>query len=179
VDPGGIYPFCRLTSWTGQHLPEWQSLNPLLVAISEQFRGHVHDRWAAQKAVADATRPEWVVPGTPFTTVTVNNTYSTGLHRDMGDLAEGFSTLAVCRRGEYQGGVLVFARYRVGVDMRHGDLLLLDPHEWHGNTDIEAMSDDAERISLVAYFRTKVQACGPAEVEEAKAYEYAARRSAR
>jgi len=171
--PGGKV-FCRLTAWTGRNLPQWRTLHPLLRAVAERFGEHVPARAAAQQAYADAADPAWVVPGTPFTTVTVNNSYSTGMHTDRGDLDAGFSTIAVHRRGEYDGGVLVFPEYRIGVDMRDGDLLLMDAHEWHANTPMTCACGvrlwgpckacGAERISVVAYFRTKVAECGtPAE----------------
>lgn len=192
VDPGpsvtragGRLPVCRMTAWTGSHVPEWHSLQPLFQRIGDLFREHVPDRWAVQQQWADRTEPDWVIPGTPFTTVTVNNTYSTGVHQDAGDLAEGFSTLAVCRRGGYSGGALVLARYRLAVEMHDGDLLLFDAHEWHGNTAMTCPHTDGqlarpcpagcERISLVSYYRTKLAGCGSADAEAAKAVEYLAR----
>ncbi len=178
VDGGGsMYRFCRLTSWTGRHLDEWASLRPLFGKVNDLFRRHIPNRWAAQKAAADATHPEWVIPGTVFTTVTVNNTYSTGVHQDAGDLKAGFSTIVCLRRGEYTGGVLVFVRYRVAVDLQDGDLLLLDPHEWHGNTVIDKLTEDAERISVVSYYREGMSECDTAEAEAAKAQHYADSRS--
>jgi hypothetical protein len=173
VDPGGIYPFCRLSSWTGLHLPEWESLQPLLHAIDRAFYKHEPKRWHVQYQRIQQVPPEWVVPATVFTTVTVNNTYSSGVHKDKGDLAEGFSTLAVWSEG-LTGGTLVFPRWRVGVTMRTGDLLLLDAHEYHGNT---VMEGDGERISLVAYMREGMTGCGTWPEEEAKARAYADRRS--
>ncbi len=139
------------------------------------------DRYANQAAVVARTQPEWVIPGTPFSTVTVNNTYPTGVHKDAGDLDSGFSTLSCLRRGSYTGGVLVWPRYRVAADMQDGDLLLMDAHEWHGNTrirpfhdasvhgdpeaDFRPMPDEcagcsAERITVVAYYRTRLETCG-------------------
>jgi hypothetical protein len=187
VDPGpsttrasGRLPVCRLTSWTGKNMPEWQALQPLFQAIAGHMAEQVPDRYQVQQAWADRTHADWVIPDTPFTTVTVNNTYSTGVHQDAGDLEAGFSTLAVCRRGDYTGGQLVLPRYRIAVDMQDGDLLLFDAHEWHGNVAMRCPHDDGEqlarrcpegceRISLVSYFRTKVQQCGTAEAEAAKA----------
>lgn len=167
--------YCRLTAWTGRNLPQWQQLFPLLQVIAERQRQYVNSRATAQQAAADASDPAWVVPGTPFSTVTVNNTYATGVHTDKGDLDAGFSAIAVLRHGEYTGGHLVFPEYRVAVDLRHGDLLLMDAHQWHGNTalvcacgrDLNGPCDycGAERISLVAYFRTKVADCGSPEEE--------------
>lgn len=187
VDPGpsstakGRSPACRLTAWTGKHLPAWQSLTPLFQAIDGHFRARVPDRYLRQQSAAQRTHPEWLIPGTTFTTVTVNNSYSTGVHRDAGDLREGFSTLAVARRGAYTGGHLVLPRYRMAFDLQHGDLLLFDAHEYHGNTAMTCphqekaldrpCAEGCERVSLVSYFRTKVQQCGTTEEELAKAME--------
>lgn len=179
IDPMGQKVNCRLTAWTGRNLPQWEALVPFLQEIAENLKTYVPDRAAVQQQQADLCDPAWVVPGTPFTTITVNNTFPTGVHTDKGDLGEGFSTLACLRRGEYTGGQLVFPEFRVAVDMQHGDLLLLDAHQWHGNTAITCACGEtqrnicttcgAERISVVSYFRTKIVNCGTPEEELRKA----------
>ena len=114
------------------------------------------------------TEADWRISNTPFTTMTVNNNYPTGVHTDKGDLEEGFSCLMSLRKGEYTGGSLIFPEYRVGVNMGEGDLILMDAHQWHGNTNIVKHSDDAERISLVLYYRTDMMFCGTMEAEAEK-----------
>ena len=175
-DPGGPKQFCRLTSWSGKHLARWNELQPFFRQIAEQFQLHVPERYAAQMEYVKRTHPDWVIPGTPFTTITVNNTYPTGVHTDKGDLEAGFSTMAVLRRGQYTGGKLVLVKYRIAVDMQDGDLILFDAHEFHGNTVIETMDDEAERISVVSYYRTRMAECGSASDELVKAVQYAERR---
>jgi len=161
-------PYCRTTMWTGKHTEEFRRLYPLFEHISRLLKEYVPQRFAAQWERAEATDPEWRVPNTPFTTMTVNNTYPTGVHVDKGDLDAGFSCLAVWRRGEYTGGHLTLPEYRLAVDMQDGDLLLMDAHQWHGNTALELGSEDAERISLVLYYRTDMLACGTAGDELGK-----------
>jgi hypothetical protein len=173
------YHFCRLTAWTGRETEQFTTLRPLFQAIGDEFARLVPDRHHAQMEYVRRTEPEWVIPGTPFTTITVNNTYPTGVHTDKGDLEAGFSNLTVLRRGHYTGGVFLFPEYRVGVDMQDGDLLLMDAHEWHGNTLIEPQSDDAERISVVAYYRTKMVECGTAAAEADRAQDLAERQTER
>lgn len=186
-DPNSYRRYCRLTAWTGRNLPKWEALQPFLAAIAKEFETHVPDRYRAQVTQVMATKPEWVIPGTPFTTVTVNNTYPTGMHTDKGDLDQGFSTLACLRRGgSYTGGNLLFPEYRVAVNMADGDLLLMDAHEWHANTDIVCgcgtalfglcPTCGAERISVVSYFRTDMVKCADAETEERRAAEWWAKR---
>jgi hypothetical protein len=182
VDPGGQQRYCRLTAWTGRNLPAWEQLHPLLRAVAGHLEDHVPDRYAAQLAQAELTDPAWVVPGTPFTTVTVNHSYATGTHTDRGDLDAGFSTICCARAGPYTGGHLVFPQYRLAADLRHGDLLLMDAHEWHGNTPMicacgsplagPCKTCGAARTSIVSYFRTKLTACGTPEQEHDKANRY-------
>lgn len=182
VDPMGQQRYCRLTSWTGQNLPSWRKLQPMLQEVARHLAAQVPDRYAAQRDYADASDPAWIVPGTPFSTITVNNTYATGVHTDKGDLDAGFSTITCLRRGEYTGGQLVFPQYRVAVHMRHGDLLLMDAHDWHGNvpvtcacgTDLNGPCPEceAERISVVAYYRTKIAQCGSPEEEYKRAVDW-------
>lgn len=171
-------PFCRLTVWTGRETEQYRTLWPLLEEVSRHFEENVPDRYAVQAKRAAQTHADWVIPGTPFTTLTVNNTYPTGVHTDKGDLDEGFSCLAVIRRGDYSGGRLVFPRYRLAVDLRDRDLLLMDAHEWHGNTNIEKHSEDAERISIVAYYRTNIAECDSFSAEERKRFEHREAKSA-
>ncbi len=148
----------------------------------------VPERFAAQAREAAKTSPDWVIPGTPFSTITVNNSYPTGIHRDQGDLDAGFSTIAVFREGDFRGAKLVFPQYRVAVDLQDRDLILMDAHAWHGNTPLDPdperdmnghlVGDPGfERISVVSYFRTKIAACGSPEEEADKALAYAEKRN--
>lgn len=151
---------CRLTEWTGKHLSDYAALYPLCGEVDAIYQRTVPERYLAQREYAKRTRPEWMIPGTVFTTITVNNTFPTGVHRDAGDLDEGFSCLSVLRKGHYTGGVLVFPEYRIGVDLQDRDLVLMNAHEWHGNTLIENKDAEAERISVVYYYRTNMVTCG-------------------
>lgn len=179
-EDSGNYRYCRLTAWTAKELEDrWPQLFPLFTTMGEQFKAVVPDRYEAQMKQVAKTKPEWVIPGTPYTTITVNNSYSTGVHTDKGDLDAGFSCLAVARRGNYTGGTLTFPEYRVAVNMNDGDLLLMDAHQWHGNTQMicecgnvlnkgPCKTCGAERVSVVAYFRTDMTRCQSAEKEVEK-----------
>jgi hypothetical protein len=197
MDAGPRYVNCRLTSFTARETDTWEGTQPLWRRIADLFQLHVPDRYAAQADEAARTEADWVIPGTPFTTITVNNSYSTGVHKDKGDLDKGFSCLAVLRRGSYTGGNLVFPEYRVAVDMQDGDLMLMDSHAWHGNTAMVCACGEvlpggggrlppeiakqapqgpctvcgAERVSVVCYFRTRMTECGTPAAEAGKRIE--------
>jgi hypothetical protein len=180
MDASPRRPYCRLNAYNRKHLEKWEALFPLFSQMSGLFASHVPDRWRNQYEVVSKTHEDWVIPGTVFTTITINNSYSTGVHTDKGDLDEGFSCLAVARNRRYGGGRLVFPEYRVAVDMQHGDLLLMDAHDWHGNTQMicdcgkplnrRCETCGAERISVVAYYRTNMKECG-SSAEEALKYD--------
>lgn len=189
-ESSGFYKFCRLTSWTAHEMHDrWPQLLPLFQAIAREFQHYVPDRFAAQMRHAGDTAPDWMIEGTPFTTITLNNTYSTGVHQDKGDLDEGFSCLAVARHGDYAGGSLTFPEYRLAADMQDGDLILMDAHAWHGNTEMRCRcaggthvlssgpceTCGAERISVVCYFRTNMVRCGTADEEAERAVGWADR----
>lgn len=172
----GPKQYCRLTAWTGNEWNSYQALFPLFTRIAEQFAEHVPDRYAKQESLARQTHDMWRVGRTPFTTITINNTYATAVHTDKGDLDEGFSTLAVFRNGDFEGGWLCFPEFRVGVDLQDGDLILMDAHQWHGNTQFipeparkangQLEGDPGyERISVVCYYRTKMAECGTPQDE--------------
>ena len=60
----------------------------------------------------------------------------------------------------------------VAVNVRPGDLLLINNHEvMHGNTPIELLDDEAERISLVCYLRDGMLELGSKEYEDTR-YDY-------
>jgi hypothetical protein len=59
----------------------------------------------------------------------------------------------------------VFPEFRVAVDLRDRDVILFDAHQWHGNIPLQLVSPDAERISLVCYYREKMRDCGTATQE--------------
>jgi hypothetical protein len=170
-------PYCRQTRFNAEHAERWAEVVPLIERVADVFAEAVPDRHEVQMGVARGTSPDFVVKRsdgtpTPFTTLTVNNTWETALHVDKGDLQEGFSCLAVLRSGDYSGGILTFPAFRVGVDLRDGDVVLMDAHEFHGNTPIVHVDPNApgERISVVLYYREQMVACGSAreELERAK-----------
>lgn len=162
------YPYCRQTAFTGTDKAGWAIAVSYIRAVDAIFRETLPDRYAAQQAMVEKTHPDFVIKGTVFTTITVNRNWQTALHKDAGDLPEGFGVMSVLQQSRYEGGYLVFPQYRVAVDMRHGDVLLADVHSWHGNVPIIGLPD-YERISVVFYYRRKMIQCGSAEEELARA----------
>ena len=159
-------PYGRPTSFTEKNLEKYEMGFPFLQHLSEGFKELLPVRYGKQMEACAKLDPKFIIPGTPFTTATVNKTFRTAAHRDAGDLNEGFSNLTVVsNNGKYTGGYLVFPEYRCAVNIRPGDLLLVNNHEGiHGNTDMVA-EEGAERISFVCYFREKMLELGSWDYE--------------
>lgn len=155
-------PYGRATAYTQNSYDKFELSFPFLQSLDRGFSELLPQRHAAQRAAADKIDPAFLVPKTVFTTITVNKTFRTAAHRDAGDFSNGLSNLLVLsNNGNYSGGYLILPEVRVAVNVRPGDLLLVNNHEYiHGNTPIELHDETAERISLVCYLREKMLELG-------------------
>jgi len=162
-------PYCRLTAWTMENQEKFAAALPLIQKASQVFKQLCPARWRAQREIIHVTSPDFVIPDTVFTTVTVNRNWQTAVHQDKGDLKSGYGVMCALRSGTFVGGYLCFPQYKVAVDMRNCGLLLADVHEWHGNTPFASGSKDWERISLVMYYRERMLECGSHAEELARA----------
>lgn len=163
-------PYGRATSFTKNNFEKFQMAFPFLQTLAQGFKDLLPWRYNNQMEAAKKLDPAFLVPGTPFTTVTVNKTFRTACHFDAGDFTDGLSNLlTLSNNGNYSGCYLVAPEYRVAVNVRPGDLLLINNHEvMHGNTEIKLHDEEAERISLVVYFREKMLELGPKQYEECR-----------
>jgi len=163
-------PFGRATSYTAREPEKFAMAYPFLQSLAQGFKELLPWRYNNQMEAAKKVDPRFLVPETPFTTVTVNRSFRTACHFDAGDLTSGLSNLlTLTNNGNYRGCHLVAPEYRVAVNPRPGDLLLINNHEvMHGNTQIELLDEEAERISLVVYFREKMLELGSKEYEDTR-----------
>lgn len=174
MDRSPRIPYCRQTAYSTQHADKWGLAFPFIQRVAQLFQEICPERYAAQLEAAQRTHSAYVIPGTPFTTITVNNTVAGAYHTDKGDYAPGFGVIVVFRKGTYRGAELVFPKYRVGADLQHGDVIFFDPHEVHGNLPFyDGQGHEGEdwlRISMVFYFRERMLDClePGAELERAK-----------
>lgn len=159
-------PYGRATAYTQNNFDKFALSFPFLQSLNRGFKELLPWRWGNQRAAADKMDQHFLVPGTVFSTITVNKTFRTACHRDAGDFSDGLSNLLVLSNdGRFTGGYLVFPEYRIAVNVRPGDLLLVNNHEIiHGNTPI-VCEEGSERISLVCYLREKMLELGSYEYE--------------
>ncbi len=181
---------CRLTSYTQKYFKYYKNGIPFIQALNDVFKKLVPDRYAVQKKAADE-KPMYRIADTCFSSVTVNRNFRTGLHMDDGDFRQGYGNLSVIERGKYHGGYTMFPRYGVGFNLRTGDFLAMDVHEWHCNTELYETEEDKEynkklpkiyfddpstgtlggekpftRISFVCYLLEKLRGCKESETKK-------------
>jgi hypothetical protein len=170
-------PYGRATAYTQNSYDKFKLSFPFLQTLDRGFAELLPQRHAAQREAADKIDPAFLVPQTVFTTITVNKTFRTAAHRDAGDFTNGLSNLLVLsNNGNYTGGYLILPEVRIAVNVRPGDLLLVNNHEYiHGNTPIELQDETAERVSLVCYLREKMLELGSKEYEDHR-YNYVEQR---
>jgi hypothetical protein len=144
----------RETRFNMDYPEKFKKLVPLIKEIDHQYLRLVPDRYKLQCKKSKQT--PFKIPGTCFTTITTNLNYQTTIHKDKGDDAEGFGNLVVIEDGKYSGAETCFPQYGIGVDVRSGDILLMDVHEWHGNLKMNSDTKDAKRLSIVCYLRTQI-----------------------
>ena len=164
---------CRMTKFTKDQPKKWQDTFDFFKAIDKQFKLLVPD--AHQKQLEQASKtPDFQILDTAFSTATINYNWQTALHRDAGDFEGGFGNLVILEdpkkhRQKWTGGYLGFPQYGIGVNIRNGDFLAMDVHQWHANTPIIEEKKEAEkpnqfkldysRLSVVSYLRKNMIKC--------------------
>ncbi|QDP51029.1 MAG: hypothetical protein Unbinned6004contig1002_15 [Prokaryotic dsDNA virus sp.] len=164
-DRNARFPYCRQTAFNEKQFEKFKKAYPIIKLVDTKYAELMPEHYALQRKIADETSQDFVIKNTAFTTVTVNKNWQTAVHTDKGDYAKGFGNLVVLRKGRYTGGYFVLPKWGVAFDMQNCDLLLVDVHQWHGNTPINKIDEDATRVSLVMYYRENMISCGTADEE--------------
>lgn len=159
------FPYCRLTAFSLNQPDKFKAALPFVRAVDDVFHQAMPERYDAQMEQVMLTDPDFYISGTSFTTITVNSNFRTAVHKDKGDLKQGFGVLSAICAGEFEGAYFCIPKYRVAANMRTADVLLADVHEWHGNSPLYGKEGRYERLSCVFYYRQGMVACGT-EAEE-------------
>ena len=105
-------PLGRTTAFTSQQFDKWSKVIPLIENIDLQFKKLIPKNHAIQYKEAQKTK--FVIGDTAFSTVTINYNWRTALHKDAGDLKQGFGNLVVLEEGKYEGGSFWFSTIQSG-----------------------------------------------------------------
>ena len=163
-DRSAHYDFCRKTAFNKHNLDKFNKAMPLIETVDRGFKEFVPERHKKQRRMIKATDPNYRIGDTAFTTITINKDYRTAYHYDDGDYPQGFGNLvAYCR--DIEPMHLVLPRYGVGVHLDTNDLLLVNVHELHGNTEFIPNGANPIRLSFVMYYRENMWKCLPPKEE--------------
>lgn len=149
---------CRETAFTKKHFDKYNNGLVFIQYINNLYKTLEKGLYDKQLKQTSLT-PDLCIEKTCFSTVTVNYNFRTSIHKDSGDFKEGIGNLTVVENGNYSGGYTLFPQYDIAIDVREGDFLLMDVHEWHCNSPIILESTDSVRLSFVAYLRKNMYKC--------------------
>ena len=172
---------CRLSHYSRQEFLKVEDGTRYLQTLSNSYK-NLHPVWFDKQMAQVRLNPKMAIGDTPFSTITINRNFRTAVHKDAGDY--GFGNLSVLEYGHYHGGFFIFPKYRIAIDMRSGDHLCADVHEYHANTALYETEEDKllndklpdiykdnlevgvlglnnrfSRISLVCYLRGELKEC--------------------
>ncbi len=130
---------CRLSHYTRSNFYKYREGLPFIKEIAKSYQELNPEEFNKQMDRANS-KPDFKIEETPFSTITINRNFRTAVHTDKGDW--GFGNLSVLERGKYQGGYLVFPKWKIGINLRSGDHLCADVHQYHGNTEMYESEED-------------------------------------
>ena len=164
MDSSAMVKYCRKTAFAKNYFDKFKQGIPFVQFIDKKYKELCPAHYAKQKSIADGTNKNYIIDDTSFTTVTVNKNFRTAVHQDAGDYPDGFGNLIAYREGDWTGGYFCLPQYKVAIDLQNTDMLFVDVHQWHGNTDFINANEDFLRISFVLYYREYMYKCKqPAE----------------
>jgi len=168
---------CRLTAFNRDYPELWNNTLPFLKRCDEMFKKLTPEQYKLQHERANETS-DFAIDGTAFSTVTINYSWRTALHRDAGDFDKGFGNLIVLKDdqndNDYSGCYTGFPQYGIAANIRQGDFVAMDVHEWHCNTEFYPVNDEVtgkwnktelkngwyyNRLSVVCYLRENMFKC--------------------
>ena len=154
---------CRTTSFTRDNFEEWKKAIPFFERIGKIYKELAPEHHRKQCSLFKHCPPGMRIGRTPFTTITTNYNWRTACHKDRGDYRLGMGNLTVLGDNTFEGGYLGFPQFKVAVDVRPGDTVIMDVHQWHCNTELDA-NENRVRLSFVSYFREKMVNCNKKKV---------------
>jgi hypothetical protein len=159
MDSSAMVKYCRKTAFAKNYFDKFKQGIPFVQFIDNKYKELCPAHYAKQKAIADGTNKNYIIDNTSFTTVTVNKNFRTAVHQDAGDYPDGFGNLIAYREGDWSGGYFCLPQYKVAIDLQNTDMLFVDVHQWHGNTDFINTDENFLRISFVLYYREYMYKC--------------------
>jgi len=171
---------CRTTAFTRDNFEKWEQVLPFFEKISLLYKRLAPKEFKRQIDLFKKCPPNMQVGKTPFTTITSNYNWRTACdkvaaaercHKDKGDYEEGLGNLTILGDDTFKGGYLGFPQFKVAIDVKPLDFVIMDVHQWHCNTQLKA-NDNNVRLSFVCYFRKNMIYCNGKKVIKGETFYY-------
>lgn len=159
MDASAMVKYCRKTAFAKNYFEKFKAGIPFVQFVNQKYKELCPVHFEKQNSIAKGTNKNYLIGDTAFTTVTVNKNFRTAVHKDAGDYPDGFGNLIVYREGNWTGGYFCLPQYKVAIDLQNTDVLFVDVHKWHGNTDFIDTDENFLRISFVLYYREYMYKC--------------------
>ena len=169
---------CRKVRWSNINPLKHEALIELATEIQDNHKKYCDSSYNYHRKKADEVPENLLFKDTIYSTMTLNYDFRTASHKDKGDLEGGLSTLTIFEDipNNYEGFYLGLPEYKICFDVRDGDTLIFNAHEYHANTEFKVLSDKlkiddltgnnfAGRMSVVCYMRNKLYKC-PRQAEQ-------------
>lgn len=138
------------SAWTRDHPKQMEAAKNAVQHISKVYKQFCPAQHRVQLSLAHQSGLQlW---NTPFASITVNRSFRTGLHFDR-NCPDTYGLMVVGGDDTFKGGHLLLPQYKLGVDVRVGDMIVFDSQMWHCNTAIRD-SKQQPRMSYVFYAKT-------------------------
>jgi hypothetical protein len=160
MEAGKFRPEAEMTALTASHIEKFIASMPFCTAVAAQFGRYWPEAYALQQRLA-VTVPDYIIPETVFSTVTINGNIITRVHKDDGNAVGTVSCLT--QLGKFSGGHVCLPRFGILIESCPGDLLIAAiREELHGNIGPVV----GERIACVFYLRGGLLAAPATQVTE-------------
>ena len=164
---------CRVTSFTLKNKEKFDSSLPFFKRINALYKSLAPKAYKDQIEVISKIPQEMRIDKTAFTTITSNYNWRTACHADKGDYDEGLGNLTVTGDECWEGCYLGFPEFKVAVNLRQGDFLLMNVHQYHCNTQLKKITkNQGLRLSYVCYLRKNMIYCNKTKYVDGVKYYY-------
>lgn len=152
---------------------EYPESKEVLFKYAEKFTQllgeHYPDQRALSQMAVNTVKPEWVMPGSVFTSGIINQDNPLQYHYDAGNFEDTYSVMAVFK-DQVAGGHLILPEYNLKLACQDGSIVMFDGQsELHGVSPIRKMTQDAYRFSIVYYSLERMCKCGTPNEERRRA----------
>jgi hypothetical protein len=139
----------RITSFSEKHKDDWCNI-VIYVQYLNQLYKSIYTEDYTYRIKKTILINYGVIADTIFTTLTINHNFRTACHTDKGN--SDYSILTTI--GKWKGCYLGYPQYGVCVNVEEGDFLILNPYEYHCNTEFVGKTHN--RMSIVTYSRDRI-----------------------